>query len=94
MLLSIHYYSTKLLLSAPVLVGFLKEHDSEHKSSREMTALLESAVPVIEDDCDGAQELQTIVSVVNKSAPDFLNCNAAWWSCNFICESVKVSGVQ
>lgn len=90
-LLSVQYYGTKLLLNGPVLAGFLMEWRLEHRSARELDAALESSAVAIKDACDAAQELQAIISAVNSSAPNFLDCNAAWWTCNFISEYLEGS---
>lgn len=83
-LLSIQYYSTKLLIMAPLLTGFLTARRG--LPGRELMALLSSAIPVIEDDYAATTELQSIIRSIVDTDPGFLDRNAAWWTCNFTCQ--------
>lgn len=82
-LLTIQYYSAKLLIAAPILTTFLTAQSIERKNVRELTMFFDAAFPVIEEDFTSAQDLQQVIFAIVSLAPNFLDSNASWWTCNF-----------
>ncbi|KAI0145158.1 fungal-specific transcription factor domain-containing protein [Xylariaceae sp. FL1272] len=87
-LLSIQFYSTKLLLNAPVLTGFLQLRKTKTSYSAEQIAVLNSALATIEADYVVSEDFRSLIYAVNEQAPQFLAANATWWICNFCAFSI------
>ena len=82
-LLSIQCYSVTLLINRPVLTRFLSETITERHNGRAINLLLETMIPLINRDLSAAKELATIIHSATIYGGTFLDCNAAWWVCNY-----------
>ena len=79
-LLSMHYYSTALLINGPVLTNVLLERNSAHQNLHPCTS--EAAI-AIEHDFSAATEFSKIVDHIAKTCPEFIDQNALWWTSNY-----------
>jgi hypothetical protein len=86
-LLSIQYYSTTLLINFPVLATFLTEGVLGRQSERDFSVQIDGMILVIKNDLAAAKELSAIIHGAATSGDSFLDCNAAWWMCNYISET-------
>ncbi|KAI1365816.1 hypothetical protein F5Y08DRAFT_302759 [Xylaria arbuscula] len=87
-LLSIQFYSAKLLVNAPVLTGFLQSRRNQNSYSAEQRATLSSALAIIEADYVVSEDFRSLISCTSQSSPQFLSTNATWWICNFCAFSI------
>lgn len=81
-LLTLQYYSTRLVLNAPILTSFLKARATK-QTNAEVHALAKSAIPAIENDFSAAASFEKLIRGISTTAPRFLDLNGAWFTCNF-----------
>ncbi|KAJ3580177.1 hypothetical protein NPX13_g382 [Xylaria arbuscula] len=65
-LLSIQFYSAKLLVNAPVLTGFLQSRRNQNSYSAEQRATLSSALAIIEADYVVSEDFRSLISCTSQ----------------------------
>lgn len=83
-LLSVQYYSVELLITGPLLSGFLTDLSKGALSDREIATKVDAMIPIMKDELKTAKELSAIIRGITDHGKTFLECNAAWWKCNYI----------
>jgi hypothetical protein len=76
-----------LLINGPVLTGFLSEREKELPRDETNDAILVGTITlVIKSDLETARNLSEVINGVIDCGESFLECNVAWWQCNYISE--------
>lgn len=88
-LLSLQYYGSLLSAYAPVLTAKLSEHEWKSNVNNGRPALADVECLAIRDDVVAAQELQQIIQRLFEYAPDFFDCYAVWWTCNYTSKMIS-----
>lgn len=82
-ILSLHYYSTLLLINASVLKIALGEAQKHLPSDAPSLTLQDATKHVLRSDFDAAKKLQTLVHGAHSLGGAFIDSNAIWFLCNY-----------
>jgi hypothetical protein len=80
-LLSLHYYRTRMLINRPVITSILKSWITDSEPVPE--TVVEVVLPVLQNDFTAAKELAGIIQVVQNSGGRFLHHYGAWFLANY-----------
>ncbi|TVY17262.1 Lactose regulatory protein LAC9 [Lachnellula arida] len=85
-LLSIEFWSVLLLINGSVLARLVSEVAEEKSSASDNTIRTETMISLIKNELETVNNLSMIIYGVINCGEAFLECNAAWWKCNYISE--------
>lgn len=83
-LLSIEFWSVSLLINGSLLTRFLSEVAQEKSSASHSTIRTETMISLVKNELETVNNLSMIIYSVINDREAFLECNAAWWKCNYI----------
>ncbi|KAI5456893.1 hypothetical protein BGZ63DRAFT_494952 [Mariannaea sp. PMI_226] len=90
-LLSLYYYRTTMIVSAPALMMAL-EHATNDVVLDSSTIMRETLVSVLKRDWKAVTEFQKLLAAILRLSRPFLQHNAAWWLCNFTALTISLHG--